>query len=220
MAEETAVIESQMEETRKSLAEKVEALEKQVVSTVKDTTDTVTETVSSVTEAVQSTVGSVTETVQKTVESVKDAFDFRKQVGQHPWLAVGGAAAIGYLLGALLTPRRAGEPSRQREADEGHSAEEAQQAHWHEPALQEHAAEEAACMGHPCGEQHQEEGGFLSGMSDVLGKLKGMAIGATTGVIGEMIRSAVPDSLRGEMSNVVDRFTTALGGTPIHSQNH
>jgi len=219
MAEETALIEKQMEETRKDLAEKVELLEKQVVATVKETTQAVTETVSSVTEAVQSTVGSVTDTVQKTAETVKETFDVRKQVEQHPWLAVGGAAAAGYLLGMLLTPRRAPGPSREREAEEGHESEEPRRAHHHEQAREEHTGE-AACMGHPCGEEHQERAGLLGGMGDVVKKLTGMAIGATTGVIGEVIRSAVPEALRGDVSKAVDRFTTALGGTPIHSRNH
>jgi len=52
----------------------------------------------------------------------------------------------------------------------------------------------------------------------VLDRLKGLAIGTTTGVFGEVLRSALPQSIGGEVSKVVERLTTALGGTPIHSK--
>jgi len=212
MVEETEIIESQMEETRNRLAEKVEALEKQVAATVQDTTRTVTETVSAVTEAVQETVGSVTETVQKTVQTVKETFDFRKQVEQRPWLVVGGAAAVGYLLGSLLTPRSSAHPDREDSwtAEEDH--------HEHAQVHPEPAQHEETCMGHPCAEQSHQGPGFLSGFGEVLNQLKGLAIGATTGVFGEVLRSALPESFQGEVSNVLERVTTALGGTPIHSR--
>jgi len=208
MAEETEVIEHQMEETRKALADKVEALEKQVVATVKDTTQAVTETVETVTEAVQETVGGVSETVQKTVETVKDTFDFRKLVENRPWVAVGGAVTVGYLLGALLGPassaRSAPESSGSPEPDEeGAEPEPAQCA----PAYEEPP--------HPDG---HERPGFLSSLAPVLDRLKGLAIGTTTGVFGEVLRSALPQSIGGEVSKVVERLTTALGGTPIHSK--
>jgi len=52
----------------------------------------------------------------------------------------------------------------------------------------------------------------------VLNKLKAMALGATTGVFGEVIRGAVPESLRPEVSKVIDRVNTALGGTSFPSR--
>jgi len=206
MAEETEVIEHQMEETRKALAEKVEALEKQVVSTVKDTTQTVTETVADVKEAVQETVGTVGETVQKTVETVKETFDFRKLVENRPWVAVGGAVTVGYLLGAMLSrgssagsaPESSGAPEPDEEEPEP------------EPAQCAPAYEEPQ---HADG--HQQPG-FLSSLAPVLDRLKGLAIGTTTGVFGEVLRSALPEAIRGEVSKMVERVTTALGGTPIH----
>jgi len=212
MAEETAVIEQQMEERRQALAEKVEALGQQVVSTVKETTEAVSDTVESVTGAVQETVGTVSDTVQKTVETVKDTFNFSKQIEQHPWLAVGGAAVVGYLAGALLFPRssaRSSESSRLQEVDE---------------VMEE--PREASQQGVPCpsetecaeasGGTQQETQLTFGGLLPVLGRLREMAIGTTTGVIGEMVRAAVPEMLRDEVTKVVDRFTTSLGGKPIH----
>jgi len=212
MAEETAVIEHQMEETRKALAEKVEALGQQVVSTVKETTEAVSDTVSTVTGAVQETVGTVTDTVQKTVETVKETFDFRKQIEQRPWLAVGGALAVGYLAGAVLFPRssaRSSEPAWSQEPD--NLTEEPREASQQVVPC----PSESECVEASQAQPHEGNSTF-GGILPVLGQLKEMAIGTTTGVIGEMLRSAVPDMLRDEVTKVVDRFTTALGGKPIH----
>jgi len=217
MVEETAIIESQMEETRKHLAEKVEALQQQVASTVADTTKTVTETVSAVTEAVQETVGSVTETVQKTVETVKETFDFRAQVEKRPWMVVGGAVAAGYLLGTLLTPRSSAHSTgtADRESEEDHDHDRGQAYHEHAAAHHEQPQQEQACMGHPCAEQPHQESGIFSGLGEVFDKLKGLAIGATTGVFGEIIRSALPESWRPEAAKLVERVNSALGGASI-----
>jgi len=225
MAEETAVIEHQMEATRQALAEKVEALEKQVVATVHETTQAVSDTVSTVTGAVQETVGNVTDTVQKTVDTVKETFDFRKQVEHHPWVALGGAVAVGYLAGAMLFPRSPAQPSWSQESeDQGEGtwaaastgstvpcpSEQEVEAQSHAKAGHETSAD--ACPADSCAEQQSS---LFSGLAPVLGRLKEMAIGTTTGVIGEMIRSALPEQMRDDVTKVVDRFTTALGGTPI-----
>ena len=79
MAYEPEVIKQQMEETRSSLADKLETLEQHVLGTVHDTTSAVSNTAEMVTDAVEGTVESVKETVEnvkesfmETVESVKE----------------------------------------------------------------------------------------------------------------------------------------------------
>jgi hypothetical protein len=93
------VIRHQMEETRSSLADKLETLETQLG-----------ETVEVATEAVSSTV----ETVQETVETVKETLDLRIQVERHPWLMMTGAVAAGYIAGCMLdsSPTRQASPPR------------------------------------------------------------------------------------------------------------
>ena len=93
------VIRHQMEETRSSLADKLETLETQLG-----------ETVEVATEAVSSTV----ETVQETVETVKETLDPRIQVERHPWLMMTGAVAAGYIAGCMLDfgPTRQASPPR------------------------------------------------------------------------------------------------------------
>lgn len=104
--EQPQVIRQQMDETRASLTEKVEALENQVVGTVHDATAAVSETVDNVKQAVQDTVDSVRETVKSSVESVKEALDVTHQTQRHPWPMVGGAVVAGFVTGYFVFRRR------------------------------------------------------------------------------------------------------------------
>ena len=92
------VIRQQMEETKSQLTEKLESLEHQVSETVQSTGTAVTATA----EAVQETIEAVTGAVQDAVQSVSKAFDFPRQIERHPWIAVGGSFALGYLASELL----------------------------------------------------------------------------------------------------------------------
>lgn len=195
MEDQTQVIKDRMDQTRTSLGEKLEALSSQVVSTVQDTTQAVTDTVETVKDAVQDTVGTVTDTVQQTVESVKETFNLSGAVEKRPWLMVGGAVATGFVAGWLLGPRSSG-----GYAANGHA----------EPPRPE-APEPARAASADRG-RDDESGWFGS----IAAQLKSLAVGATTGLLGRMVVSAVPDNLREHVSDVVDQFTTALGGRPLH----
>lgn len=95
-------IEREMLQTRESLTEKVEALEHQFAGTVQQVAGTV--------EAVKSFVSAAPETVSDTVkqaaaavsESVKETFDITGHVRRHPLTAVGAAAALGCVVGAII----------------------------------------------------------------------------------------------------------------------
>lgn len=95
-------IRREMDETKQQLVEKVGALEHQVSATVQ-----------SVGETVNSTVGAVRDVVQ----SVGNTFDIPRQVERHPWWALGGALALGYVAARMLdgeteAPSRVALPSR------------------------------------------------------------------------------------------------------------
>jgi ElaB/YqjD/DUF883 family membrane-anchored ribosome-binding protein len=95
-------IRHQMEETRASLADKLESLEQHVLGTVHEATSAVSGTVENVKETVEGTVESVKETMENVKESVKETFDLRLQTERHPWAVVGGSVAVGFALGHLL----------------------------------------------------------------------------------------------------------------------
>lgn len=103
-------IRRQIEETKLKLSEKLETLELRVTETVQSTGTAVTATM----EAVQEKVESVTDAVQGAVHSVGDVLDVRRQLLNHPWLVLGGAAVAGFLASAYLSgPRK---PSNRRAA--------------------------------------------------------------------------------------------------------
>jgi ElaB/YqjD/DUF883 family membrane-anchored ribosome-binding protein len=81
------VIRRRMEQTRESLAEKLETLEQRVVGSVS---------------AVADTVANVKAKVDEGVESVKEAVDIQAHVDRHPWLMLGGSVVCGYVLGNVL----------------------------------------------------------------------------------------------------------------------
>jgi len=200
MDHEAEVIKQQMLETRTSLTEKLEALEEQVASTVRSTTEAVTGTAEAVKEAVEETVGTVKGSVQETVETVKETFDLRRQMENHPWLMLGGAVALGYLGGCLLsggsvlpsTPRFTG-ARRAPSTGAGPT--------WTDTAEQWGAG----VMGR-----------LATALKPTLDNLESVAIGAATTAIGEMLVNAAPEALRKELKPMVEQFTNALGGKPVH----
>lgn len=133
MAQRTDSIQQSIEETRQdieqkrsAMTEKLEILEERVretvegaKSTVEDIIDNVKGTVDETVGAVKGTVDEAKSTVEGIVENVKDtmddtvtvvkrSFDLRYQVEQRPWLMVGSAVFVGYMLGGLGSRRPSG----------------------------------------------------------------------------------------------------------------
>ena len=88
------MIRSQMRHTSSDLCDKFEALENRISDNVEATAHRAGDTLTSVRHAMQ---------------SVSESLDFRLQARRHPWLALGGAVAVGYLASKLLE-RRANTP--------------------------------------------------------------------------------------------------------------
>jgi len=174
----------QMQETRSSLAEKLDALESKVLSPVQDATEAVANTVEDVKEVVES----VTESVQETVETVKETFNFSDRVREHPWLMFGGAFTAGFLGGWFFLPRREERMTLTPTA--------------YQPQPEARVEQK----------EEQEDEGFAP-----LQMVKGLAIGTLMGVIREMLTGALPANLTGNVRQMVDEFTTQLGGNPITS---
>jgi ElaB/YqjD/DUF883 family membrane-anchored ribosome-binding protein len=222
------MIHHQMEEKRASLAEKLDAAEKLVLGTVqgataevtnivqevKSTVGTVTEevksTVGTVKEGFQDTVASVKEGLQETVETVKDAFDIRDRVRRHPWVSLGSAFAVGlggaYLLGPGRPVRdylgRAWEQAEalgpRRETGNG----------FHATA----AAMAPAAAAQPSAEREEEPSPLADAGKEALKTLSSLALGTLMGVVREMVTPSLPDAFRGDVKNMLNDFTTRIGG--------
>lgn len=197
MEDETEMIRQQMFDTRTALTEKLEALEEQVAAKVKDTTDSVVETVETVKDAVHDTVQSVSNTVDRTVESVKETFDLSRHFEEHPYMVLGGAVLVGFIGGRLLD--RLAPPATNGYRPESRP-EVGQQLYQSPPARSEPSR----------GSE------LVEALRPAMSKLGKLAIGVTTGLIGEMITNSVPEALKHDVSEVIDDFTLALGGKPLH----
>jgi ElaB/YqjD/DUF883 family membrane-anchored ribosome-binding protein len=204
MDDEAALIRNQMLQTRTSLTEKIEAIEEKLTNVVSETADTVTQTASAVTEtvekvkeAVEGTVNTISGTAEEAVESVKEAFDIRRQVADHPWLLLGGAVAAGFASGLLLDRMTSSASSGWRGTGLGYAP----------TSYAEETQRRSSGPGW--------FGELETSLAPVLSRLKGLAIGTTLGLVGQMILPSVPEALRGQLSEVVDQLTTSLGGERV-----
>ena len=245
MDKQSDLIKHQMEHTRAALTDKLEILEHQVSDTVTGAAETVekvrstvqetvsdavetvekvrhavqetvsgaAESVASMKHAVQDTVDSVRHSVRETAEAVSETLDVRKQVEKHPWAMMAGATAVGFGVGVLIS--RVDVPSAASSAvsSAAHSAK-SMASHWggsagdHSPQWTGPQREQFAPRHQPVS---QEESPWMPAVN----KLKGLAIGAMFGVLRDVLSKSMPDTLRGQVGEVIDNFTTSLGGKPI-----
>jgi ElaB/YqjD/DUF883 family membrane-anchored ribosome-binding protein len=204
--DELDVIRNQMEETRASLAGKLEALEDQLKGTVEGATHTVSDTV---------------ESVKETVETVKETFNLSRHVQRRPWLMVGGAVAVGYLGGCLVLPKRrkaagskraalppasVGSPTPVTNGHNGHNG------HRRNGAKQQVARGEPSRTTPPLRLKPPREEGPLQ---EALKKLSGLAVGGLMGVVRRMVNQVMPEAYASDATRLVDQVTTKLGGQPL-----
>jgi len=191
---ELEVIRHQMEHTRSSLADKIEALETEFRGTVEGATSAVANTV----ETVQETVANVKESVQETVETVRESLDVRKHVERHPWAMFGGAVAVGWVAGYMFGGRGSRRP-KPAEATPPPLPTVRNGAEYRNGASRKAAAAD-------------EESGPLHSSFQAL---KGLAVGTLMGVLRDVLVQAVPSNLASDLAGVVDDMTTKLGGKPL-----
>jgi len=202
---ELEVIRTQMEQTRSSLAGKLEALESEFRDTVEGATsavETVQETVANVKDSVQETVESVKETVQETVETVKETLDIRRQVARHPWAMFGGAVMAGCFAGFLVGGRRkSSKPAAV--AETGKESTPLRNGSGHRNGAARKTGETPSSS---------EESGLLQSGARML---KGLAVGTVMSVLRDVLVEAVPSDLAADVARAVDDVTTRLGGKPL-----
>jgi len=232
MDHEAEVIHEQMEDTRASLAEKLEKLEEKVLGTIENTTNTVTQTVATVTEtvetvkeAVEGTVETVKGSVVDTVETVKHSLDVTEHVRNHPWLMFGSSVVAGFVAGEMLGFLRpqAGWTSLTFPGSWGSGSSGGLQG-YQQPAYQEPAFQQPPApvpREEPVPQRRQESGpswlGWLGGLlGPELDKLKGLAIGVALGAVRDAVQKSAQGELASHLSSMIDGITTKLGGEVVH----
>jgi ElaB/YqjD/DUF883 family membrane-anchored ribosome-binding protein len=212
-AQDPHTIRKQIEETRSSLAEKLETLEHEVKETVCGASSAVVGTVETVKQTLASTVESVRDTVQGTVESVKQTFDVRVQVEAHPWAMFGGSIVAGFAAGALIPSQdRMARAMSRRGVAPAHEIPRSPSHSYFEP-IQENTRAWAASSPASRGSQWITQ--FADRFAPEIDRLKGLAIGSLMGVVRDMVRRNAPEALASELTEVIDNATTKLGGQPI-----
>jgi len=190
----TDQIHQDMEQTRESITEKVAALESQVMGTIQTAADTVTNTVDAVKEAVTSTPAAVSDTVKQTMNAVKQtfqetigSFSVSGCVEKNPWAALGTSMVAGFLAG-FATGGRSSRPSN-----------------FAGRHVSESSVEPPRAAAQPAG-----EGGFLSGLSDMMGKeLKQLAEQSLATLLQSLKRSVgerVPEVVDSAVHRVTDQL--------------
>jgi hypothetical protein len=186
MLNEQELIQRQMSHTRGALTEKLEALEGQVADTVSATTDAVHET----TEAVKETVATVTEKVQETVQSVGESLSLSVQMERHPWLVLGGAVAVGCVVGASF-----GSPAEASAR----------------PASQPSQAPPPPPPWNRAVSEPAEHGIW----HDAVSHLRDIGVSYLMGVVRDLARNGMPGELGNRVAKEVDALTTKMGAEPI-----
>lgn len=208
--EDETLIKRQMEDSRNALGEKLETLEKQVAQTVQgaatavtETVETIKDTVSTVKETVEDTVTAVKGSVEESVATVKDWMDIRAHVDQSPWMMTGGAVLAGFVLGQVfgktgVARGTAAEPAHPASGKNGNG---------HRSL--------AGTASRPRRSAAPAMRALLSEFAPELQQLKSLALGVLLGTAREMIVKAVPEDVGAKIGEIVDTFTTKIGGQPI-----
>jgi len=207
MEDQNEQILKQMEDTRSSLTEKLEALETKVtdkvVQPVANAVEKAADVAVDIVDTVKETVHNVTDKVEETTRAVASAFDLRKQVARHPWLAFGAAATAGCMLGSFLG-RMAHRSASHRET-------------WSRPKHVKgtngaaHHVEAAPLRRSPKREMSEQESWVREQMRH-LGKL---AISALMSTVRDLVKRNIPGPMGERIGAEVENMSTSLGAEPI-----
>jgi ElaB/YqjD/DUF883 family membrane-anchored ribosome-binding protein len=104
-------IKQNIEETRAAMTEKIERIEGRVHETIEGTKSTidsvvghmnrVKDTMEERKSVLDTSIDTLRQTVDETVDRVKATADLIEQVKQNPWIMLGSAVLVGYVLGGL-----------------------------------------------------------------------------------------------------------------------
>jgi len=183
--------------TRSSLVDKLEALEDKVMGTVQNAQETVDDSI---------------QVARDTVATVKRTFDIKHQVEQHPWVMVGGCFVAGLALGSLF--QSVWRPSRQTPERPARNETPLSR---RPPALDEHRnGDVAAAASPPAHQAASSRPGVFDLFHDEIDKVKGMAIGYVMGLVRDSIKESLPQ-MASEIEDLMNSVTTKLGAKPQHS---
>lgn len=203
VGKDPADIRRDIEDTRASIGEKLEALESQV----KDTAD------------------SVKSSALATIDDVKQNFSFHHHMQERPWTMFCGAIGVGFVVGSLLShklsdhepdlnPQAVWSPQLVK-AGNGHTNGHGANGHGNGHKSASSIASQTALLS-----------GLTTGLTGILGqtfapelrKARQLAIGTVLGIVREIARDTVPTSMADKTVQVIDEITKHLGGEPARQR--
>jgi len=199
----------EMEDTRSSLSDKLEALEtkvtEKVVQPVADAVERATDAANNIVDTVKETVHHVSDKVEETTKAVASAFDLSKQTERHPWLVFGIAATTGCVAGSFLG-RRASRSGSSTEATSWSRPKHVKgtngASHHMEASSTRRAPKKAAS-------EHE------SWIREQMRHLGGLALSALMSTIRDLAKRSVPGPLGERIGAEVESMTASLGAEPI-----
>lgn len=206
VGKDPAEIRRDIDDTRASIGDKLEALESQVKETAHDT------------------VESVKSSALATYADVKKNFSLHHQVQERPWTMFGGAIGVGFVVGSLLSHKLFDhEPDLNPQAVWSPQLVKTSKAH-----ANGHGTNGSGTNGHHKKDSGVSAAGLLSGsalMSGLTGiltatfapelqKARQVAIGTVLGIVREIARDTVPASVADKTVQAIDQITRHLGGEP------
>jgi ElaB/YqjD/DUF883 family membrane-anchored ribosome-binding protein len=215
MDHDTEVIRQQMEQTRASLADKLETLENQVVHTVQEATEAVHDTVTNIKEAANETVSQVKDTMHETMQNVREAFDIPLQVQRHPWAMMAASVGVGYLGGTLLAHAHGGDRQMRRLTQQHWTGTEADHGRSRMDAAELPATSRPMTMTEPLRSSGSWLDSLARSFAPELNKLKGLAVGAMVAVARDLVTPNLPPQLQPQVQQMFDDVNTRLGGQAI-----
>lgn len=197
--QEKAEIHEKMEETKNSIADKLEALEQKVAAPVENVSDAVTETIEAVKETVEAvkdqvegTADAVKEAVHESVQSVRHWFDITHHVQQHPWVVMGVSVGAGFLLQSLL-PRSTPAPKVEAAAPQplvtnGHGS------------------------SHHARRRREHKKSWFDDFTPALSQVKSLAMGALFGSIKGLVTKSLTPEVGKVVGDIINKVAAKLGG--------
>jgi ElaB/YqjD/DUF883 family membrane-anchored ribosome-binding protein len=197
---EKEAIREKMEETKNSMANKLEILEQKVVGNVEEVSDVVSdtvqavkETVETVKEQVEGTAEAVKDVVQEGVQSVRHWFDITQHVQDHPWVVMGCSVGAGFLLQTLLGGKRSSAPTA--EAEPARAA-----------VTNGHGAT------HHTRRRKEHRKSWFDDLTPAFSQIRGLAMGALFGSIRKLVTQSVSPQVGTVVGDIIDKVAAKLGG--------
>lgn len=188
MTEKLELLGERVQETVEGVQASVEGLVENVKDTVDMTVATLKRTIEGAQASVERVVENVKGTVTDTVTTVKHTFDVPYQVEQRPWLMVGGATLVGYLLGS----RRGSRPSAAFSTPDPPASTAATTAAM--PATYTRPGSSPSLSSEPSAHPPPPQGivsGALDQLKDEIATIKGVAVGAVMNILWGMVKQAL-----------------------------